>query len=117
MCHRGFTPPCEICLTLANHDKYSLGHEGDFDNPGSTLFHSQSGVAMPQNNLDHSDGAAVVPYQRRDVRQKDIVDLGIALQQRSNTMSALEYLRSQEVANEVIERVLTEPGRRRSWQF
>jgi hypothetical protein len=58
---------------------------------------------------------ATVPYQRRDDDLRDIVDLGIALQQRSNTMSAVEYLRSQEVSNEVIERVLTEPGRRRSW--
>jgi hypothetical protein len=56
-----------------------------------------------------------VAYQRRDDDQRDIVDLGIALQQRSNTMSAVEYLRSQEVSNDVIERVLTEPGRRRSW--
>jgi hypothetical protein len=47
--------------------------------------------------------------------QKDIVDLGIALQQRSNTMSAVEYMRSQGVNHVVIERVLTEPGRRRSW--
>jgi hypothetical protein len=70
---------------------------------------------MPQDNLDHSGSNFVVPYQRRDARQKDIVDLGIALQQRSNTMSALEYLRSQDVGNDVIERVLTEPGRRRSW--
>ena len=56
-----------------------------------------------------------VPYQRRDDAQRDVVDLGIALQQRSNTMSAVEYLRSQQVSNEVIERVLSEPGRRRSW--
>jgi hypothetical protein len=70
---------------------------------------------MPQDNLDHDGSDFVVPYQRRDARQKDIVDLGIALQQRSNTMSALEYLRSQDVGNDVIERVLTEPGRRRSW--
>jgi len=70
---------------------------------------------MPQDNRDHSCSDFVVPYQRRDARQKDIVDLGIALQQRSNTMSALEYLRSQDVGNDVIERVLTEPGRRRSW--
>jgi len=56
-----------------------------------------------------------VTYQRRDDAQRDVVDLGIALQQRSNTMSALEYLRSQEVSNDVIERVLTQPGRRRSW--
>jgi hypothetical protein len=64
---------------------------------------------------DGNDGNEGVPYQRRDDDQRDIVDLGIALQQRSNTMSAVEYLRSQEVSNEVIERVLTEPGRRRSW--
>jgi hypothetical protein len=56
-----------------------------------------------------------VPYQRRDDAQRDVVDLGVALQQRSNTMSAVEYLRSQQVSNDVIERVLTEPGRRRSW--
>jgi len=56
-----------------------------------------------------------VPYQRRDDALRDVVDLGIALQQRSNTMSAVEYLRSQQVSNDVIERVLTEPGRRRSW--
>jgi hypothetical protein len=70
-------------------------------------------------NHDSFDNACsdAVPYQRRDARQKDIVDLGIALQQRSNTMSAVEYMRSQDVANEVIERVLTEPGRRRSWSI
>lgn len=71
---------------------------------------------MKQDRLDHASEVAV-PYQRRDSQQKDIVDLGIALQQRSNTMTAVEYLRSQDVANEVIERVLTEPGRRRSWSF
>lgn len=57
-----------------------------------------------------------VPYQRRDDDQREVVDLGIALQQRSNTMTAVEYLRSQQVSNDVIERVLTEPGRRRSWR-
>jgi hypothetical protein len=70
---------------------------------------------MNQNTLELEDGQVTVPYQRRDSQQKDIVDLGIALQQRSNTMSAVEYLRSQNVGNDVIERVLTEPGRRRSW--
>lgn len=72
---------------------------------------------MSQDTLDHSGSESTVSYQRRDARQKDIVDLGIALQQRSNTMSALEYLRSQDVGNDVIERVLTEPGRRRSWSI
>jgi hypothetical protein len=70
---------------------------------------------MNQETLEMDAGQVTIPYQRRDARQTDIVDLGIALQQRSNTMSAVEYLRSQDVANEVIERVLTEPGRRRSW--
>ena len=70
---------------------------------------------MNQDSLDRADGDPTVSYQRRDSRQRDIVDLGIALQQRSNTMSAVEYLRSQDVGHDVIERVLTEPGRRRSW--
>ncbi|MFL6634822.1 MAG: hypothetical protein ACJ8HJ_21165 [Massilia sp.] len=70
---------------------------------------------MNQDTLELEDGRATIPYQRRDSQQMDIVDLGIALQQRSNTMSAVEYLRSQDVGNDVIERVLTEPGRRRSW--
>ncbi|SDE90019.1 hypothetical protein SAMN05428966_111127 [Massilia sp. PDC64] len=70
---------------------------------------------MNQDTLELEDGQVTVPYQRRDTHQKDIVDLGIALQQRSNTMSAVEYLRSQNVGNDVIQRVLTEPGRRRSW--
>jgi hypothetical protein len=70
---------------------------------------------MNQDTLELEDGQATVSYQRRDANQRDVVDLGIALQQRSNTMSAVEYLRSQNVGNDVIERVLTEPGRRRSW--
>jgi len=70
---------------------------------------------MNQDTLDSADGEDLLSYQRRDSRQRDIVDLGIALQQRSNTMSAVEYMRSQDVGHDVIERVLTEPGRRRSW--
>jgi hypothetical protein len=70
---------------------------------------------MNQDTLDLADGEDLLSYQRRDTRQRDIVDLGIALQQRSNTMTAVEYMRSQEVGHDVIERVLTEPGRRRSW--
>ena len=70
---------------------------------------------MNHETLELADGDSQVAYQRRDIHQRDIVDLGIALQQRSNTMSAVEYLRSQDVGHDVIERVLTEPGRRRSW--
>lgn len=70
---------------------------------------------MNQDILDQDDDESFVSYQRRDTHLRDVVDLGIALQQRSNTMSAVEYLRSQDIGHDVIERVLTEPGRRRSW--
>jgi hypothetical protein len=70
---------------------------------------------MNQDIFDQADGDSFISYQRRNTHQRDVVDLGIALQQRSNTMSAVEYLRSQDVGHDVIERVLTEPGRRRSW--
>lgn len=70
---------------------------------------------MNQDTLDQDSDQIGIPYQRRDAHRRDIVDLGIALQQRSNTMTAVEYLRSQDVGNDVIERVLTEPGRRRAW--
>jgi len=71
---------------------------------------------MNQDILEQNSDEVVIPYQRRDAHQTDVVDLGIALQQRSNTMTAVEYLRSQNVGHDVIERVLTEPGRRRSWR-
>ena len=61
---------------------------------------------MNEDTLELEAGHMTIPYQRRDTQQKDIVDLGIALQQRSNTMSAVEYMRSQNVGNDVIERVL-----------
>lgn len=70
---------------------------------------------MNQDILDQDSDQVTIPYQRRDGQRRDIVDLGIALQQRSNTMTAVEYLRSQDIGNDVIERVLTEPGRRRAW--
>ena len=53
---------------------------------------------------------------RTDVRQRAIVDDGIALQFSANTMSAVEYLRSRDVGRAVIERVLLEPFRHRSRQ-
>lgn len=70
---------------------------------------------MTQDKFDHAQAPNTVSYQRRDEQRREIVDLGIALQQRSNTMSAVEYLRSQDIGHDVIERVLTEPGRRRAW--
>jgi hypothetical protein len=53
-------------------------------------------------------------YQRRDVRCRDIVDHAIAVQESRNTMSAVEYLKSHDIAAHVIERVMLEPDRRRT---
>ena len=54
------------------------------------------------------------PSQRQDAHRRDIVELGIVLQQQNGTVSAVEFLRSQDIAAPVIERVLGEPQRRRS---
>ena len=52
-------------------------------------------------------------HERRDHRCRDIVDHAIAVQQSSNTMSAVEYLKSHDIAGAVIERVMQGPERRR----
>jgi len=52
--------------------------------------------------------------QRQDLQGRDIVDLGIALQERDGTISAVEFLRSQNIAAAIIQRVLGEPERRRA---
>jgi hypothetical protein len=52
-------------------------------------------------------------YARRDVRSRDIVDHAIAVQESRNTMSAVEYMKSHDVAADVIERVMLDPERRR----
>lgn len=57
---------------------------------------------------------AIAGYERQDARQRDIVDHAIAVQESSNTMSAIEYLKSHDVEAHVIERVLLEPERRRA---
>jgi hypothetical protein len=53
-------------------------------------------------------------YERRDLRCRDIVDHAISVQESSNTMSAVEYLKSHDIAAHVIERVLLDPDRRRT---
>lgn len=50
---------------------------------------------------------------RRDLRQRDIVDDGLALMRVAGTLSALEFLKSREVDGRVIARVLLDPGKRR----
>ncbi|MDB5920352.1 MAG: hypothetical protein JWR40_4586 [Massilia sp.] len=52
-------------------------------------------------------------YERRDEHSRDIVDHAIAVQQSRNTMSAVEYLKSHDIAADVIERVMLDPERRR----
>ena len=51
---------------------------------------------------------------RHNEAQRSIVERGISMQQTSNTMSAVEYLKSRDVGPQVIARVLLEPDRRRS---
>ena len=51
---------------------------------------------------------------RHDETQRNIVQRGISMQQSSNTMSAVEYLKSRDVGPQVIARVLLEPDRRRA---
>ncbi|MDB5960044.1 MAG: hypothetical protein JWP59_1338 [Massilia sp.] len=55
-------------------------------------------------------------HERLDTSARDFVDHAIAVQESANTMSAVEYLKSHDVAPHVIERVLLEPERRRTAQ-
>lgn len=52
-------------------------------------------------------------YERLDVKRRDIVNHGISVQESSNTMAAVEYLKAHDIDARVIERVLLEPQRRR----
>ena len=52
-------------------------------------------------------------YERLDLKRRDIVNHGISVQESSNTMAAVEYLKSHDIDARVIERVLLEPQRRR----
>ncbi len=52
-------------------------------------------------------------YERLDVKRRDIVNHGISVQESSNTMAAIEYLKAHDIDAGVIERVLLEPQHRR----
>ncbi len=52
-------------------------------------------------------------YTRQDARRRDIVDHAISVQESSNTMSAIEYLKAHDIDATVIARVLLEPMQRR----
>ena len=49
-----------------------------------------------------------------DLYSEQIVECGIAMQSRYNTMCALEYLKSRNIDAKVIERVLSHPQLRRN---
>jgi hypothetical protein len=69
---------------------------------------------MEQSPVEQSAVLAAVDEPRIDARRRRIVDAGIAVQGSSNTMSAVEYLRTRDIGAAVIERVLLEPHRRRA---
>ena len=54
-----------------------------------------------------------LPEARHDETQRIIVERGISMQQSTNTMSAVEFLKAHDVGSQVIARVLLEPERRR----
>ncbi len=55
------------------------------------------------------------PQQRSDERSSAIVDKGIAVQRCFSTLCAIEYLKSNNVGPDVIERVLLHPDLRRKF--
>jgi hypothetical protein len=73
---------------------------------------------MNQTRLQSTGDLAIAATvdARMDLRQRDIVECGIAMQRASNTMSAFEYLRSRDIDARVIERVLLYPRNRRVGQ-
>ncbi len=68
---------------------------------------------LPQRDQRIQDHEYTI-YTRQDTQRRDIVEYALLMQKRTNTMSALEYLMSQEIDAQVIERVLLEPHRRRA---
>jgi hypothetical protein len=71
---------------------------------------------MNQHRMDRAGAMATADpnYERLDLRMRDIVNHGISVQESSNTVAALEYLKSHDIDPRVIERVLLEPQRRRT---
>ena len=60
--------------------------------------------------------ASVLPSQalrRRDCAMSADIDAALALQQRCNSVCAIEYLRARNVNSAIISRVLLEPEQRR----
>jgi hypothetical protein len=70
---------------------------------------------MTPKHQQEQGGATIAraDYTRQDVRRRDIVNHAISVQESSNTMSAIEYLKAHDIDAAVIARVLLEPMRRR----
>lgn len=70
---------------------------------------------MNQTVFSGQGGAPVAEpdYERIDMQRRDIVNHAISVQESSNTMAAIEYLKAHDIGADVIERVLLEPQRRR----
>ena len=70
------------------------------------------------STLQQDDGGQALAnragYTRQDLRRREIVNHAISVQESSNTMSAIEYLKSHDIDAAVIARVLLEPARRRA---
>ena len=69
---------------------------------------------MEQAFTERTAQLSTMDESRTDLRQRRIVDAGIAVQGSSNTMAAVEYLRTRDIGAKIIERVLLEPHLRRS---
>ena len=70
---------------------------------------------MNQSVLSSPGDTAVaeLDYERIDMQRRDVVNHAISVQESSNTMAAIEYLKAHDIGPDVIERVLLEPQRRR----
>ena len=70
---------------------------------------------MIESHLEQSGVHGKGPAEaRQDDAQYNIVEKGISMQQSSNTMTAVEFLKSRDVGPQVIARVLLEPEKRRN---
>jgi hypothetical protein len=74
----------------------------------------QPGIMMNVMLAESQEPASTASYrQRRDEESSAAVDRGILVQTSFNTVCAIEYMKSHNVAPQVIERVLLHPDQRR----
>lgn len=69
---------------------------------------------IPLHSEEVDRGLAGLAEPRRNTGQRDIVTRGLATLSESGIVPAVEYLKSNGVRPQVIERVLLEPARRRA---